>query len=300
MHTPESPAAPNNLTHHAHYFDDPARRQAFIRHLETIHGLDLTLWHERGAWDRTHYTAFSLFDGPEVVATVNVYSLDLVVNGALTRVGQLSGVGTLPEYRRRGLARWLTERALAWAEPLHEGFYLFASEEARPLYRSAGFVPVQEHITRLPGQSAARAHAPRRLQLDTPADFELLWERAHERCAVSERLGVLNPSLLLFHALYGMKDALFEVPELELVLMARAEAGRLDLFDVIGPEVPPLSALRPFLAAFPHEALHIHFHPDRLDLDGEGERVIAPPNGTHVRAPFRIPEGAVFPVAARA
>lgn len=52
----------------------------------------------------------------------------------------LSNVATLPEARRRGLARLAVEGVLAWADG--EGLSrvdLFASEDGRPLYESLGF-----------------------------------------------------------------------------------------------------------------------------------------------------------------
>jgi GNAT superfamily N-acetyltransferase len=62
----------------------------------------------------------------------------------------VQNVYTEPEFRRRGLARLLMERAVAWCRA--EGMAnisLHASEFGRPLYESLGFLPTNEMRLRL-------------------------------------------------------------------------------------------------------------------------------------------------------
>jgi len=56
------------------------------------------------------------------------------------RWGHLANIYTLPEHRRRGLARRLTEEILLWsrAEGIDQ-LTLSASDDGRPLYESLGF-----------------------------------------------------------------------------------------------------------------------------------------------------------------
>ena len=84
-----------------HYWDDRNALAAFKTFILNIHGLDFSEWESRGYWDHA-YTPFSFFDGDTIVASVCVYMLDAVLNGNNTRVAQISGVGTLPDWRRKG------------------------------------------------------------------------------------------------------------------------------------------------------------------------------------------------------
>jgi GNAT superfamily N-acetyltransferase len=62
----------------------------------------------------------------------------------------VQNVYTEPEFRRRGLARLLMERAVAWCRA--EGMAnisLHASEFGRPLYEALGFLPTNEMRLRL-------------------------------------------------------------------------------------------------------------------------------------------------------
>ena len=78
------------------YWDDRRAKDRFKQFLATIHGLDLSLWEQKGYWDHENYIAFSLFEGQRIVATTNLYSMEMQVEGRRCRLGQFSGVGTLP------------------------------------------------------------------------------------------------------------------------------------------------------------------------------------------------------------
>ena len=57
----------------------------------------------------------------------------------------LWNVYTYPEYRKRGLARVLTQRAIEYCRQHgHKILWLHASEFGRPLYESLGFQPTNE------------------------------------------------------------------------------------------------------------------------------------------------------------
>ena len=132
------------LTFRSSYWEDLSARDGFKKFLNSMFGLDLTLWEQKGFWDDDFYTPFSFFEDDRVVSSACLYSMDMVIGGQRRRLGQFSGVGTLPQYRRRGLNRKLTEQAMQWASPTHDGFFLFATDEAVPFYAECGFVATQE------------------------------------------------------------------------------------------------------------------------------------------------------------
>ncbi len=59
----------------------------------------------------------------------------------------LAGIFVLPEYRRRGIARELTARAIDWCTlRAVKTIRLHASNAGRPLYESLGFVTATENM----------------------------------------------------------------------------------------------------------------------------------------------------------
>jgi GNAT superfamily N-acetyltransferase len=66
------------------------------------------------------------------------------------RMATIAGVYVHPVYRRRGVARELTEAAIAWARGQNCVLVrLSASEPAEALYRNLGFTPGREMVLRL-------------------------------------------------------------------------------------------------------------------------------------------------------
>jgi GNAT superfamily N-acetyltransferase len=62
------------------------------------------------------------------------------MRGSSSRRGNILNVYTVPEFRRRGLARWLKEAALDWCRVNGiDLVILHASSEGRALYESLGF-----------------------------------------------------------------------------------------------------------------------------------------------------------------
>ena len=62
-----------------------------------------------------------------------------------SRRGNVLNVYTEPEFRRRGLSRWLMQSVLDWCRANHiDLVILHASPEGRALYDSLGFCPTNE------------------------------------------------------------------------------------------------------------------------------------------------------------
>lgn len=287
------------LTYREAYWGDRAARDAFYSFIRIIHNLDFGLWESAGCWDE-RYRPFSLFEGDRVVSSVCLYSMDMVVGGRRMKLSQISGVGTLPEFRRKGLNRKLTRLALEWAKPDHQGTFLFADDDAIEFYAKCGFQSVPEILTVLPVAPPAPKPGLRQLDVDRPEDLAMIFALASERVPVSDRLGTLNPHLLMFHALYTLRKCAYHLPALDLVVFFHREAHRLRVFDIVGRRIPPFAELHPYLSAEPHREVAFYFMTDKLDLDG----AVAQPlegNNTHILPGFPMAtDGLTFPFTVHA
>jgi len=279
------------------YWDDLPAREAFKAFMVDIHGLDFGAWETAGYWDHA-YTPFSYFDGDRVVASVCLYLLDAVLDGRKTRVLQISGVGTRPELRRRGLNRELTEIGLERMAGRHEGVFLFSDEDAVPFYARCGFTPIEEFVEVAPVPSVRPREGLVKLDPGRTADRDLIHDRARRRAPISNRFAVMNPRLVMFHALYTLRQRAYAVPELDCVVFFARENGVFRLFDVLAEEIPPLDALYPYVADDSDERIELHFP---ADLVAPGSTTLEPLTGNlpFVRGAFPV-DPAVFPFTARA
>lgn len=257
---------------------DPSRKALFDLALE-IHGLDFRRWEAAGYWD-PDFVPFSFFQQDRCVATTCIYLLLLRVQGRDLLVPQLSTVATRPEYRRRGLNRELTERALRWAaeQGAVDWQFFYADEEALPFYRKCGFRPAEQLRYLLDMPSFSPGPQARQLDPADEGDLKLLERIGRSRQPVSSRLGAHYSHLLMFHALYTMRDALWLLPGGRVAVMARNRGETLQLLDVIAADLPELSEL---LAALPIaigcRRIEFGFAPDAFS----GEAVVQPDPGPH-------------------
>ena len=278
------------------YFHDSDYKTEFIHFLDDLHGLDLSLWDQSGFWD-PDYVPFSFFEDGKMIANVCVYSLLMVVNGEACRVAQISSVGTIPSHRRRGLNRDLTERAREWcAEQGHQFVFLFADESAIPFYEACGFRHVPQHRYRIEPPAVTPVQDGRRaIDVTRSTDLERVAAAAADRTPASEVLGHRSAGLFMFHTLYTLRDCLFELPALDLIVAAREANGTLLLYDLIGPEIPTFADLQPHLQRDGITAYEFGFVPDKLEIEAATD-VDDNGDGTHVGdgfpfegLPFRFP-----------
>ena len=282
------------------YWADPDARQAFKDFLQQIHNLDLAPWEAAGFWDPA-YRPYSLFDDDgRVISSVCLYSLDMVVDGKPMRGAQISGVGTLPAFRRRGLNRELTEKALAWARDTHDFHFLFSDEEAIPFYARCGFERLDEQMPHLRIRPPAQLRTPQRLDMEAASDRALVHDLGVRRAPVSEQLGVLSPKLLMFHAMYPLRELLHYVKSLDAVVAFQRKGDRLAIYEVVAETMPTWEQLAPFVAVPETRHVSFSFCPDQLGVqDIRWER--HPDNDLHDRGDIPLRGQAfLFPYTAHA
>jgi GNAT superfamily N-acetyltransferase len=247
------------------YAPDARARGALRDFLVDLHGLDLGRWEERVGWD-PRFVPFSFFEGDRVVASASIYSIDMRLRGEWRRVAQISSVGTRPEWRRRGLNTELTRRALEWASAHgHAGTFLFSNDDAVGFYRKQGFTEQAECRQRIEVRATPRPGA-RRLHYDR--DEELIRRLVESRTPVSELVGTRCPRLELFHLLYGHLGEMRYLEDFDLLVVAEPEDDGLEIYDLIGPRIPPWKEIEPWLVDATTHAVSFAFSPDRLALEG--------------------------------
>lgn len=88
------------------------------------------------------YLAWLAVSNDSVVAGAGLWLMDWPAHmvGSSARRGNILNVYTEPEFRHRGLARWLIEAALHWCKTNEiDCVILHASQHGRRLYESLGF-----------------------------------------------------------------------------------------------------------------------------------------------------------------
>lgn len=286
------------LAFRSRYWNDPHARSAFIRFIHAIHHVDFGEWEAAGYWD-DDYIPFSFFAGERVVANVCIYTMPAIVNGERCKVAQVSGVGTDPEYRLQGLNRRLHEKALGWALQEHRFAFLFADTDAMPFYAKLGFSGVvdQAPFLRLPGTAPREGLEP--LDLRQSSVRAAVYELACARAPVSHVFANFNPKLVMYHALYGLREHAFRIAELQAVVFVRRQGSRVVVYDVLARELPRFDALYPYLTTGAEEEFEFRFPTDLLQPGPVHLRAVAGSNA-HVMGPVADVGRWTFPFTAHA
>ncbi len=295
-----------DLIYKENYWNDLESKDKFIKHLNFIHNLDLTLWDKAGYWDN-NYRPFSYFNKDMLVSNVCVYSMDMVVNGQRKLVAQISGVGTHPDYRKQGLNLELTQKAMDWAKPNHDFFFLFADEDAQEYYKNRGFRKVEEYKTNIKIDGGTPKRDLKKLEISNKADLDFIYKYANERESVSDLLGVYNPRLFMFWCLYVLNDNLYYIKELDTIVSFKRDKGTVTVYDIVAKKIPIFSELYPYLCNESDKAVEFLFMPDKLKLEEFNSVSVADnlipvtDNGTHLLSDFPLEDTEyLFPLTSHA
>ncbi len=239
------------LEYRSHYFDDSRAKVAFEKYAQRVFGLDFGLWKARGLWDE-QYVPFSAFAGGECVASICVYPSEITINGRQERWGQLLTVGTLPEYRKRGIQKEIWREAESWISENCELAFLFTDDSAAGFYEKLRFIRQPEYYGAINYSMSSPAGGCRfrKLDLKRDADFAIIKRLAFFREPVSDRLGFRNPRLLLFMFLYVFRDWSYYLEDLDAAIVVEEADDKIRVHDIIARKMPRFAEIERFLGHF--------------------------------------------------
>ena len=280
------------------YWQDLAARESFKDFIFRIHRVDFSTWDSAGYWD-DDYSPYSYFVGERLVASLCIYTMPARVNGTACKVAQVSGVGTLPEYRRQGLNRRLHEIALPKALAEHRFAFLYADDDAVPFYRNRGFRPAAAHAVVVPLPAVAPDPGIEKLDIADGAVRDSLFVLACARAPISQVFSTTNPKLVMYHLLYRVRRHIWRIPALDAVVLMKRDGGKTVVYDILARELPRFGQLAPFLAGGEAREVEFRFPVDALDVPAWTLREL-PGENLHVMGGFDLGSQPVFPFTSAA
>lgn len=208
--------------------EKPRIREGLNQLAEQTFGIRLEDWGE-------DYRPYILFDGERAAANVSVNRMDFRLHGRERRYIQLGTVMTHPDYRGRGLSRWLMERVLREWGGRCDALYLFANDSVLDFYPRFGFRKEEE--VRFSREMAPGPGRVRRLNPDNPEDWQLVrrcFRRGNPFSALELREG---NTLLAFYCRWPeapYRQRLYYLEERDAVAVADCQGETLELLEVFG------------------------------------------------------------------
>lgn len=273
-------------------YADRARHEAFLGFVPHVFPrIGFRRWAQYGGWDE-RYTVFALAEGERLIASASLNRMDLVLNGKQVRGFQLGAVGTLPEYRNRGLQRQVLERLLAHTAA-DDLVFLFANHHVLDFYPRFGFRRAREWLFRAEHHALPAGAPLRTLDLDSADDRALLRRVAAAAEPVTTLFGARDyGALILWYWCNFYRNGLRYAPEHDAIFVIDQSKTLLRIYDIVSAGPLEVASYLPRLIDAPINELEFGFTPTRF-WPSAHPRADYTDSPLFVRGPYELP-GAHF------
>lgn len=210
---------------------DQDLRAAFNQLTQKVFQFDFEKWYQAGYW-KGSYCPFALMKADQCVANVSANILEFAWNGESKKVIQIGTVMTDPDYRHRGLSRFLMERVLKEFEEKTDFQYLFGGDDVVDFYPKFGFEPAEEIQCKGRIKRKGEVMQARKLDLDQSDDLDLLLRIGNAKVLNAQVAMIGNFELNMFYCGFFIRDQLYYLPEVDAVAVASIKEDHLLLYEV--------------------------------------------------------------------
>lgn len=220
--------------------DDDVLRESFNELTRMTFGFDFTNWYDRGHWGNK-YIPHVLLDHNKVISNVSANIMRFNVNGQIKKYIQLGTVMTHPEYRGKGLNKYLMNKVLESFSSEVDGIYLFGNDSVLDYYPRFGFTTINEYeyYSNLNMKKSDVKYLLEKVDLSDLNQRKLLYDMilncSQKEWSLNDSMNMYD-NLGLYHFWVDMEfsDDIYYLPEIEAYVIACIEQGQLQLIQIIG------------------------------------------------------------------
>ena len=283
------------------YRNNAVLRDKFYRFTETVFpGVNFFDWYQQGYWS-DQYIPVSIIEDNKIISNVSVARMKILINGEYLSGIQIGAVGTLPEYRNRGLSKSLMDYVLKKYDDLCDIFFLFANDTVLDFYPKFGFNRYHEVIFKAFSENPLSKYSARKLKLLNDSDLSIIKKMISERQILTTRFGAAGYDFIThWHLLNVFYDNLYFLEDEEIIFICDEENNQLHIWDVIYTRPINLSSVIPMIIRNKRlESVLYYFPPDQLSF--EYDEVIPDINSyLFVKGKFYLKNGNIkFPMTAQ-
>ncbi|AFS79763.1 acetyltransferase, GNAT family [Gottschalkia acidurici 9a] len=217
------------------YRDDIILRNSFNNLTRKTYGFDFKQWYADGYWG-DKYIPYSLLNEGKVVSNVSVNIMDFLVLGSKKRFIQIGTVMTDEEYQGQGLSRALMEIVLKEWEHKCDIIYLFANDSVLDFYPKFGFIKCDEYQYSISKIKKGNSKGSRKMDMDNNKDREIVYNLACNTLPFSKISMRNNPSLIMFHCTYFMRDSIYYLKDYDTAVICDIDDDVLYLQEILSTE----------------------------------------------------------------
>jgi len=247
------------------YRDDEELRNNFYKFIATVFpSADFREWYDKGFWADEHIP-YSLLDNGKIISNVSVTEMKLLIDGKEVTGVQIGGVGTIPEYRNKGLSRYLIDLVLDKYQNSVDLFFLFANETVTDFYPKFGFKQYNEVFYRYESDIPSSDYSARKLNISGESDFAILTNLLKKRAELTKLFGALDYSFItMWNVLNIWKNDIYYLEDDDIIFIITEKNNQLAIWDVIYTDPFEIAKALPKIINDTVESVKFHFPPDIL------------------------------------
>ena len=245
--------------------DEKLRNEYFNFILKVFPSADFTKWHNKGFWT-DNYISYSILESGKIISNVSVSLMDVIVSNKAYKAIQLGAVGTIPEYRSRGLSRIIMEYVLNKYMKKVDLFFLFANKNVLEFYPKFGFKKLQEKIFSYDLKEVKSNYSARKLNLNTLADYNLLLNLINDRKVLTKIFGADNYGFItIWHIFNTYADNLHYLEEENCIVIKTESENVLNIREIICKQLFDFeSVLTKVIESESITKINYYFPPDQI------------------------------------
>ncbi|EHM4281548.1 GNAT family N-acetyltransferase [Listeria monocytogenes] len=246
------------------YKDNKMYRDSFNKLAESTFDINFEEWFRSGFWN-DKYVCYSYIDNNEVISNVSINKMNLIYQGENYSALQIGTVMTHPNYRGQGLAKNLLNHVIAKYEDQYDFLYLFANDTVLDFYPKFGFERIEESSFTVDACNLKKkASKLKKLNPDNKTDFQLISRIVSERAPLSNILDVKeSEDLLMFYVLIALKNELYYLEELDVIVLMEQEGTYLYVLDILSTKKLDVVEVLSYLSTKKIETIHLLFTPEK-------------------------------------
>lgn len=223
-------------------------------------GFSFDKWHAKNVWN-DDYELYSIIENGIMLANISVYKMKMIINGENRDYLQFGSVATRKEYRGKGLSKKLMEHIFSIYPDTP--CFLHGGDSVVEFYPKFGFKPIaykQPYINCKLKNSGEMI----KLNITNPKVDKYLKERTQ----YSKVFDCTNQyAINWFHLLYGHQNNIYEIPQLEVMIIAYQQDNKLTICDIVTSKPVSFEKIVLYLYFEGVDIIQFDFNPDWLGVD---------------------------------
>lgn len=256
-------------------------------------------WYSKRFWT-DKYIPFSIMESDKIISSASVAEMDIIYKGENKKAIQIGAVGTLPEYRNKGLSRKLMIHIINKYKHEVDFFFLHANETVLEFYPKFGFKSVIETTFEQTLNIPISEYSARKLDISKHEDYSLLINLLKNRKVISKLFGADNyQHITMWYVLNLYHENLFYLENEEVIFIKTESEDNLKIIDVIYANPFDINlALKKIIISNTLTSIKYYFSPDQLNykydkLTSEDTGLFILGNLELENMQFRFPETAI-------